>query len=905
MTAHKDTFKTGKQVRREFIDFFTARGHTFVPSSSLVPADDPTLLFANAGMNQFKDVFLGAGSRPYTRAVNTQKCIRAGGKHNDLEDVGHDTYHHTFFEMLGNWSFGDYFKAEAIEWAWELLTKVWRLPKERLYATVFAGDAADGLAADEEAAELWRTRTDIDPAHIARFGQKDNFWAAGDTGPCGPCSEIHIDLTADLSGGRLVNAGDARAIELWNLVFIQFNRDAGGKLSPLPAKHVDTGMGFERAARVLQGVASNYDIDIFRGLFKAIASVTSAGAYAGGMDDMRDVAYRVVADHARSLTFALTDGVRPSNEGRGYVLRRILRRAARYGRQYLNTGGAEFLYKLVPAVVAEMGDAFPELRNSPQAVADLVREEEAGFNKTLDRGIALFEAEAAKLESAGGKELPGQVAFELYATYGFPADLTQLMARERGMSVDMAGYEREMDQHRETSSAGAAFKVVQVAGLPPVDDSPKYAGLESEGSVLGWVADGGYVTAGGLSVGHEAALVLDRTNFYAEAGGQVGDTGRISTDSGVFVVRATQRQGDCVLHVGAVESGEIRSGQKASLTVDRSRLETMRNHTSTHLLNWALREVLGDHVQQAGSVVDPDRLRFDFSHNKAMTAEQTAQVERLVNERILADEDVAVRDVPLADALKIEGVRAMFGEKYPDPVRVVSIGAADPLRHATRAASVEFCGGTHLARTGQAGLFKIISEEAIAKGVRRITAVTGRGAVAHVQATDQALRETIQLLKAPAGQVPQRIAALQQEIKTLRKKLESGAAVSGGASADALVAAAEVVGDVKVVVGELAAASVAQLRTLVDQIRQKAGDRVAVMVGWVEQDKVTLIAAVSDSVIASAGLKAGDWVREISPIVGGGGGGKPQMAQAGGKDPAKLAEALAAAKEWAKAKLGK
>jgi len=903
MTTTGGPDRTGARIRQDFVDFFTERGHAHVPGNSLVPADDPTLLFTNAGMNQFKDVFLGTGRRDYTRAVNSQKCIRAGGKHNDLEDVGHDTYHHTFFEMLGNWSFGDYFKSEAIEWAWELLTKVWAVPSQRLHATVFGGDEADGLDRDAEAAEIWRTYTDIDPTHIHYCGKKDNFWEMGDTGPCGPCSEIHIDRTDDLSGADLVNADDARVMEIWNLVFIQFNRDAAGKLTPLPARHVDTGMGFERICAVLQGVPGNYGTDLFTGLFAAIGEVSGAGAYGGTLEAMTDVAYRVVADHMRTLTFAFTDGGRPGNEGRGYVLRRILRRAARYGRQYLNTGGAEFLYKLVPTVVAEMGDAFGELRSDPGAVAELIREEEAGFNRTLGRGIALFEAEADKLAAAGRKELAGEVAFELYATFGFPVDLTQLMARERGLRVDMAGYDHNMAAHRELSGAGGGFKAVHIAGLPNVDDSAKYAEGPLAATILGWAVEGQYLTAGPLVTDDEASLVTDRTNFYGEAGGQVGDAGWIVTDTGTFAVRDTQISGDCVLHVGRVERGEIHVGQAAMLTLEASRRDTMRNHTATHLMNWALREVLGENVSQAGSVVDPERTRFDFSHGKAVTAEQLAEVERLVNQRILADEVVADNEMPLPEAMKIEGVRAVFGEKYPDPVRVVSVGTADPAGEATRATPVEFCGGTHLSRTSQAGLFKIVGEEAVAKGVRRITAVTGRVAVERVQAAEKALRAAVAALKVPAEQLPARVTALQEEIKSLRKKLTGGAGAAGGGDVDALVAAAEAVGPVKLIVGELSVGSVRQLRSAVDQIRQKAGDHVAAMVGWVDGGKVTLIAAVSDAVIDASDLTAGAWVAEVSPIVGGGGGGKPHMAQAGGKDPARLPDALAAAKQWARARL--
>ncbi|NLF29357.1 MAG: alanine--tRNA ligase, partial [Planctomycetes bacterium] len=731
---------------------------------------------------------------------------------------------------------------------------------------------------------------------------KDNFWEMGDTGPCGPCTEIHVDMTDDLSGGALVNAGDPRVIEIWNLVFIQFNRDVAGQLTPLPARHVDTGMGFERITAVLQGVRSNYDTDIFTRLFDAIGQITAAAPYTGKLDDMKDVAYRVVADHIRALTFAFTDGARPSNEGRGYVLRRILRRAARYGWQYLNTGGREFLYKLVPTLVDQMGEPFPELKRNPGEVAEIIREEEAGFNKTLDRGIALFEAEAAGLEKAGRTELSGEVAFELYATFGFPVDLTALMARERGLTVDTEGYDAAMAAHRATSAAGGgAFKVVHVAGLPATDDAARYDRADLKATVRGWVVEGRFVTDGSIGVNEVVSLVTDRTNFYAASGGQVGDAGKITTDTGVFAVHDTQYNGACVLHIGQVERGTIAAGQAATLSVDPSRLDTMRNHTTTHLLNWALRKVLGGHVDQKGSLVDPDRLRFDFANPKAVTGEQLAEVERLVNEQILADRAVGVNILPLAEAMKIEGVRAVFGEKYPDPVRVISIGTADPRRAA--GVSVEFCGGAHLDRTAQAGLFKIVAEEAVAKGVRRITALTGRAAVQYVRAMADVLGEVTAALKVPAEQIPERIAAMQAEIKTLRRKLESGAAAGDGGGADALVAGARTIGGVKVVVGELQAASIAQLRSAVDQIRQKCGDRTAVFVGWVDEGKVTLLAAVSDAVIASTGAKAGDWVRAIAPLVGGGGGGKPQLAQAGGKLPDKLPEALTEAGKWIEAKL--
>ncbi len=538
-------------------------------------------------------------------------------------------------------------------------------------------------------------------------------------------------------------------------------------------------------------------------------------------------------------------------------------------------------------------------------MAEIIRDEETSFNRTLDRGLALFEAEAAHVENSGSKEISGQTAFELYATYGFPVDLTQLMARERGLNVDMNAYASAMEEHRQTSSAGAAFTAVQVVGLPATDDAPKYGALTTTADVLGWAEGEKYVCSGSLTQGREASLVLDRTNFYAQAGGQVGDIGRIETETGVFTVQDTYKQGEAVLHAGKVAKGEIQPGQQAKLFVDHSRNETMRNHSATHLLNWALRETLGPHIQQAGSEVSPEHLRFDFSHPKALTTEELEKVERLVNERALADEVVAATIMPLAQAKKIPGVRAMFGEKYPDPVRVISVGTADPLHEATQATPVEFCGGTHLTHSSQVGFFKITAEEAVAKGVRRITAVTGRAAVTEIQMMDRSLSAAVKTMAASPEQLAERIAGLQKEVKTLRKKLESGAAASSGGSIDALVGGAETIGEVKLIVGELAAASINQLRTSVDQIRQKAGEKVAIMIGWIEEDKVTLIASVSDAVIAAKGLKAGDWVKQIAPLVGGGGGGKPQMAQAGGKEPAKLPEALKAAAEWAKEKLGR
>ena len=894
--------RTCTDIRREFIEFFEGRGHTFVPSGSLMPAEDPTLLFTNAGMNQFKEVFLGHVRRDYVRVVNSQKCIRAGGKHNDLEDVGHDTYHHTFFEMLGNWSFGDYFKEEAIEWAWELLTGAWGLPKDRLHATVFAGDQADGLEGDREAAELWTRVTDIDPSHVHRCGKKDNFWEMGPIGPCGPCSEIHFDMTEDGSGARLVNADDPRMIEIWNLVFIQYDRDESGVLARLPAVHVDTGMGLERVAMILQGKHSNYATDLFTPIIKRIETLTEhrygrRSADGGdrfdtaGLEDMGDVACRVIADHARALTFAIADGVIPSNDGRGYVLRRILRRAARYGRQYLDMDGA-FLAKLVPTIVDLMGEAFGELKARGPYVSETIAEEEESFGRTLDRGIGLFQRQAEALGKAGQTELPGEVAFDLYATYGFPVDLTQLMAAEVGLTVDTAGYEKAMGEHRQTSGGGTKFAAAEALDLPPTDDSPKYACQPVEAKVLGWVAGGVFAVDGELAAGGKAGLVLDRTGFYAEQGGQVGDTGRLTWPGGRFEVTDTQLVGGGIVHLGAVAEGLLAAGQLVQCRPSPARRNTMRNHTATHLLNWALREVLGEHVNQAGSVVGPERLRFDFSHNKALTSEQADQVERLVNERVLADKPVTAELTPLAEARGVPGVRAMFGEKYPDPVRVVKIGGPG----AGEAASVEFCGGTHLERTSQVGFFKLVSEESVAKGVRRITALTGPGAAEYVRRQAAILREASLAAKVPPAELAERIAAMQDQVKDLRKRPSGGAA-----AAEAELKQVADCAHGPVLVGRATLSDPKAMRGLCDNHRQKGA--AAVFVGAAGGGKVTLIAMVCQTLADEGKVSAGEWVKAGAAVVGGSGGGKPTLAQAGGKLPEKLPEALDVAGEWVRRKL--
>ncbi|MBI5761968.1 MAG: alanine--tRNA ligase [Planctomycetes bacterium] len=1144
------------QIRQQFIDFFVSKcGHTFVPSSPCVPLNDPTLMFTNAGMNQFKAIFLGQqapdvdkwpGVRPgmATRAANTQKCIRAGGKHNDLDDVGHDTYHHTFFEMLGNWSFGDYFKKEAIEWAWELLTKVWGIDPTRLHATYFQGDAAEGLEPDTEARDLWGKI--LPPERIHPGNKKDNFWEMGDTGPCGPCSEIHIDLTPDKSGAKLVNAGDARVMEIWNLVFIQFNRGNDGKLSPLPAKHVDTGMGFERITSILQGMGhgrlgnfSNYDTDVFTPIFAAIQNVTGAPAYTGllesrandpsrarkeagsfpsrdrqgagsdgphayfitwhtygtwlhGRDDgsvdaehnlpgtpfldpqrgleqherdiqrhapivldasqrsvvertvrevadhrkweihalhvrtnhvhvvvtgndtperimndfkayatrrlreaklmddqthpwsrhgstrylwdeqsiaaaceytlerqgtdlaktnplpdgrgsvpahadvMKDIAYRVIGDHIRTLTFALTDGAVPSNEGRGYVLRRILRRAVRYGRQYLGTR-EPFMCKLVPAVVEAMGAAFPELKKNPQRVADLIRDEEASFIKTLDRGIALFEEAADHASKHHHGRIAGDDAFKLHDTYGFPIDLTELMAEERGMTVDIGEYERLMEEAREKSRAK---KISAVLGIPEehllevTDDGEKYTFPLTQLSAQ-------YRFAVGVGENRQA-FVFDKTNFYAEQGGQVGDTGCITFAQGTIRVTSTIRSQNQVLHVfdyheldNIPDEQGLKYGQTAILIVDSApRAAIMKNHTATHVMNWALREVLGDHVQQKGSLVDPDKTRFDLSHHAAITEEELSRIEQLTNEQIAKNLPVHTNDnVPVDQkaAMKIKGLRAVFGEKYPEKVRVVSIGApvkdllANPDNPEWMKYSIEFCSGTHVKSTGEIGRFRIVEESAVAKGIRRLVGVTGERAQKAEDDATAIMRMLKEASQANEDALPQRVAEitavmsqmelpivernqlradlahLQERAKKAAKQQAKSGAADIVAKADQLLADAPRVGATAIIAGDLGVATVDQLRGACDSLRSRAGSA-AILLAAENEGKVVLLAAMTADVVAK-GVKAGDLIKEIAPIVGGKGGGKPDLAQGGGSDTTKIGEAVTKASQWVTAKL--
>jgi alanyl-tRNA synthetase len=804
--------------------------------------------------------------------------------------------------MLGNWSFGDYYKREAIQWAWELLTKTWGLDKSRLHATVFGGDSMPSgggnapvlLEPDEEAAKLWTEVTDIDPSHVHRFGKKDNFWMMGETGPCGPCSEIHIDRTPDKSGGPLVNAGDARVMEIWNLVFIQYNRDDKGMLHLLPAKHVDTGMGFERICAVLQGKGSNYDTDVFTPLLDAIGQLIGK-AYGGKLDDLDDIAFRVIADHLRMLTFSITDGGLPGNKGRGSVIRSVLRRAVRFG--YQRFGQREpFIFKLVPALVAHMGGAFPELKSNPARVQDVIRGEEADFLRTVDRGLTLFEEAAHRATKAGGA-VSAADAFHLHTTYGFPPDLTRQMAQERRLSVDIDGYERLMREHEEKSrgKATAAQVALNVSGgLPNTDDRSKWSGASCEGQVLGWIADNQLLTKGQLPPDTEVALLLDRTCFYAEQGGQVGDQGTVRTPTGLFEVAQTVKVGNAVGHVGQVTEGRVEVGQTAALNVNTTREFTRKNHTATHLLHWALHRVLGDHVEQRGSKVKPDEFTFDFSHTGPLSDTEKAEIERLVNEKVYTDLPVAAKELAQAEAKKLPGVKAFFGDKYGDTVRVIEIGDGF---------SREFCGGTHLEHTGQIGFFKIAGEEAVGKGVRRLTCVTAREAVRAVQEEDGVLAELTGRFRCRPTELPAKVDALQEEIKRLQQQLKKGAATDLAGAADKLLATAVDVGGAQLIVGEMPVGPEEQMRAQIDRIKQTAGSAV-VVVGWADDGKVGLIAAATDDLV-KRGVHAGKLVGEIAKLVGGGGGGRPTMAQAGGKDPAKLAEALAAARKVVEGQLSK
>jgi alanyl-tRNA synthetase len=919
---------SSKEIRRGFIEFFQAREHAFVPSSPVVPQGDETLLFANAGMNQFKDIFLGLKPAEWRRAVNSQKCLRVSGKHNDLEEVGRDTYHHTFFEMLGNWSFNDYFKAEAIAWAWELLTKVWGINPDQLWATVFGGDERDGLPRDEEAAGLWPKLTSLPAERVLAFGKKDNFWEMGETGPCGPCSEIHIDLGSDRCDKKgvpghqcRVNGDCARYIELWNLVFIQFNRQPSGHLVPLSARYIDTGAGLERVVSVLQNKRSNYDTDLFMPIIRATGEL-SGHEYTSQLGHKTDNAFRVIADHIRALTFAITDGATPSNEGRGYVLRRILRRASRFGRE-LDLHDP-FLYKLVPVVVDSLGDAFPEIRERADYVATVIQAEEAGFGRTLDRGLDLFTVAADRAAQTPAKTIGGEDAFQLYDTYGFPIDLTQLMAQERGLRVDLEGFQELMQEQKERARAAQKADSL-LAGLvdtelPATEDVYKYHTDQCEATVLGWVDSTGFHKQGEVPREAEVGLVLEKTCFYAEAGGQVGDTGIIEVSSGVarppsgvspagsgwatgrFVVEETTKVANTVIHRGKLAEGTLHVGQEVTVAVSLDRSATRKNHTATHVLQWALQQVLGKSVAQQGSYVGPDYLRFDFTYPKAPTQEELKEAERLVRQKIAADLPVTWTVLPRQEAEKL-GAMALFGEKYGGEVRVVCLGAPDK-DHIDEAFSREFCGGTHVDRLGVIGGFKILKEESVSAGVRRITALTGQGLTAYLEKGSEVAEQLASLLQVPAEKVPERVAQLLEDNKRLAKQLKTASKTGGPdtmAEARQLLDAGEKIGESAVVVGRLSTTSVERAREAIDMLKKKAKSA-AIVLAYEEDGKVTLLAGVTDDLTRA--LKAGDIVKAIAPIVDGGGGGKPQMAQAGGKNPAKIDDALAKARELIKGALG-
>ncbi len=869
---------TAARVRKDFLDFFASKGHTIVPSAPLVPGNDPTLLFTNSGMVQFKDVFLGAEKRSYVRAADVQRCLRAGGKHNDLDSVGYTARHHTFFEMLGNWSFGDYFKQDAIAWAWELLTGVFKLPAERLLVTVYH--------TDDEAYALWRDRVGVPEDRIVRIGDNkgapyasDNFWQMADTGPCGPCTEIFYDHGAHIAGGPPGSPdedGD-RFIEIWNLVFMQFDRQPDGTLIPLPAPCVDTGMGLERLAAILQHVHSNYEIDLFQALIRKAAELT-------GATDLENKSLRVIADHIRASAFLIVDGVLPSNEGRGYVLRRIIRRALRHG--WMLGMREPFFHKLVATLDGLMGEAYPVLREGRATAERALKAEEERFAETLDAGMRIFEDVAAK----SGGTIPGADAFRLYDTYGFPLDLTQDMARERGLAVDVAGFDAAMEHQKETARAAGKFgggvqlPAELVAQLAPTQFLG-YDGLQADGLVVvALLRDGKPVDA--IDAGDEAIVLLDRTPFYAESGGQVGDTGELAAAGVRFAVGDTLKlAGQFHGHLGTLRSGSLKKSDVLTGTVDAQRRgATVLNHSATHLLHAALRNVLGTHVQQKGSLVAPDRLRFDFSHFQPMTAAELAEVERRVNVEVRANHEGEVRHMGMQEALDF-GAMALFGEKYGERVRVLRFGPT----------STELCGGTHVGRTGDIGLFKIVSEGGVSAGVRRIEAVTGQGALDYVAEEEHRLQEAAHLLGGNAGDVAEKLRTLLDRQKKLEREVESlKAKAASGATAD-LAGSAQDVGGVKVLAARLEGFDAKALREAVDRLKQQLGDAVIVLAG-ASDGKAALVAGVNGS--ATGRVKAGELLSHVAGQIGGKGGGRPDLAQGGGEDGPALASALRGVPDW-------
>ncbi len=875
--------KTSAEIRQAFLDYFAGKGHTIVESSSLVPANDPTLLFTNAGMVQFKDLFLGKEKRDYVRAASSQRCVRAGGKHNDLENVGYTARHHTFFEMLGNFSFGDYFKREAIQFAWEFLTEVMGLAPEKLWVTVYDQD--------DEAADIWLNEIGVDAARFSRIGDKpggkpfesDNFWSMGDTGPCGPCSEIFYDHGEEVEGGppgTPEEDGD-RYIEIWNLVFMQYNRDAEGNMTPLPKPSVDTGMGLERLAAVMQGVHSNYEIDLFQALIRAAAEVT-------GATDLESKSLRVIADHIRSCAFLIVDGVTPSNEGRGYVLRRIIRRAIRHGYQLGQK--QPFFHRLVDALCEQMGDAYPELVKARETVKRVLKVEEERFAETIEQGMKILEEAIAGLS---GKTIPGELVFKLYDTYGFPADLTADIARERGLTIDEAGFDREMEAQRARARAASQFGVDQQAdiALDGKTDFTGYERLEEEATVIGLFHDGEAVDS--LASGAEGMVVLDKTPFYAESGGQVGDRGELLVPGSDtrFEVSDTRKQGGSVFgHIGRLTAGELHVGDTVLARVDEvNRRRIALNHSATHLLHAALRQVLGDHVQQKGSLVEAERLRFDFAHFEPVSREQLAAIEQLVNEQIRNNYVVETRIMALEDA-KQAGAMALFGEKYDDQVRVLRMGDF----------STELCGGTHVRAVGDIGLFKIVSESGIASGVRRIEAVTGERAIDWVEQAESRLQQIASLVKSGVEDTGEKVQALVEKSRQQEKEIERLKAKLASAAGSDLASQAVEVEDTKVLAASLEGADVKTLRDTLDQLKNKLGSAVIVL-ATANDGKVSLVAGVTKD--RTDRVKAGDLVKMVAEQVGGKGGGRPDMAQAGGSKPEALPQALASVEPWVREKL--
>jgi alanyl-tRNA synthetase len=872
-------FMKVSEIREKFLKYFESKGHTIVPSSSLVPGNDPTLLFTNSGMVQFKEVFTGQEARSYTRATSSQRSVRAGGKHNDLENVGYTARHHTFFEMLGNFSFGDYFKRDAIHYAWELLTTVYKLPTERLWVTVYHEDG--------EAYDIWAKEIGVPAERIIRIGDNkgaryasDNFWQMADTGPCGPCSEIFYDHGAEVWGGPPGSPeedGD-RYIEIWNLVFMQFDRDSEGAMHPLPKPCVDTGMGLERIAAVLQHVHSNYEIDLFDHLIKAAARET-------GCKDLQNNSLKVIADHIRACSFLVVDGVIPSNEGRGYVLRRIIRRALRHG--YKLGQSKPFFYRLVKDLVAEMGQAYPELANNAERVARVLMQEEERFGETLENGMRILDAALAELKQ--GQALDGQTLFMLYDTYGFPVDLTADICREKSIEVDMVGFEQAMTKQRDQARAAGRFKSAD--GLHYEGGQTVFHGYDAlswDARVVALYVDGTPVPE--ISSGQAAVVVLDETPFYAESGGQVGDAGQLMAHGSDFVVADTQKiQAGVFGHHGHLISGSLKVGDSVKATVDTvRRARTVRNHSATHLMHKALREVLGGHVQQRGSLVDPDKTRFDFAHDAPMTSEQIAQVEEIVNREILANAPTDARIMAFDDAVK-SGAVALFGEKYGDTVRVLDIGS-----------SRELCGGTHVDRTGDIGVFKIISESGVAAGVRRVEAITGDNVLHWAQSLNATAAQIAAMVKSTISDAAGRVAQLQEQLKLAERELaQAKAKMSAGAGA-ALADQAQLVAGIKVLVHDVVGADPKGLRAMVDQLKDKLQSGVVVL-ATVADDKVSLVAGVTRDLMDK--VKAGDLLGFVASQVGGKGGGRPDMAMGGGTEPAKLAQALQSVPGWVQSKV--